>query len=159
MRFHSSFRAVALAFWLLAGGASVRGQETQSLLPDGPGKEAVTKICASCHGVETAVSSRRTRIGWEQNVDDMISRGAEGSDEEMEAVVEYLTRYFGKVNVNTAEAAVLEKTLGLATSEAKAIVAYRERTSKIKDFEELKKIPGVSAEKLQAKRGLIAFSL
>ena len=40
-----------------------------------------------------------------------------------------------------------------------ARLAYRQRNSVIKDFEELKKVPGVSAEKLQAKRGLIAFSL
>jgi competence ComEA-like helix-hairpin-helix protein len=76
----------------------------------------------------------------------------------MAAVVAYLTRYFGKVNVNTATVQELEKTLELSGKEAQAIAAYRERNS-IKDFEELKKIPGVSAEKLQAKRSLIAFSL
>ena len=77
----------------------------------------------------------------------------------MEAVVAYLTTYFGKVNVNTATVQDLEKVLELSGKEAQAIVAYREQNRKIKDFEELKRVPGVSAEKLQAKRGLIAFSL
>jgi len=146
---------MALVYCLSAAYA----QEKQSPLPDAPGKEAVKKICATCHEVETVIAARRTRIAWERSVDDMITRGAEGSDEDMAAIVEYLTTYFGKVNVNTATAAALEKTLGLSSNEAQAIVAYRERNNKIKDFEELKKVPGVSAEKLQAKRGLIAFSL
>ena len=117
------------------------------------------QICATCHEIETVISSRRTRIGWERTAEDMIARGAEGSDEEMDAVVEYLAAYFGKVNVNTATAEQLAKSLDLSAKEAQAISVYRERNGKIKDFEELKKVPGVGAEKLQAKRGLIAFSL
>lgn len=105
------------------------------------------------------IGSRRTKLGWRQNVDDMISRGAEGSEEDMDAVVAYLTAYFGKVNVNTATVQDLVKVLELSGKEAQAIVSYREKNTKIKDFEELKNVPGVSAEKLQAKRGLIAFSL
>lgn len=152
MRFHKALIAAAL-------GCCALGQETQGPLPDAPGKVEVEKICASCHEIETAIGSRRTKIGWQQSVDDMISRGAEGSDADMEAVVAYLTTYFGKVNVNTATVQDLEKVLELSEKEAQAIVSYRERNTKIKDFEELKKVPGVSAEKLQAKRALIAFSL
>jgi quinoprotein glucose dehydrogenase len=59
----------------------------QTRLPDGPGKETLQKACASCHEIETVISIRRTRIGWQLSVDDMISRGAEGSDEEMSAIV------------------------------------------------------------------------
>ena len=139
----------------LMGAQSVEAQE----LPDGAGKEIVLKACASCHEIETAIGSRRTKLGWQQSVDDMVSRGAEGSREEMDAVVAYLTTYFGKVNVNTATVQDLEKVLGLSGQEAQAIVSYREHNTKIKDFDELRKVPGVSAEKLQAKRGLIAFSL
>ena len=130
----------------------------QPQLPEGPGKETVVKACAGCHEIEAVISGRRTKMGWQLNVDDMVSRGAEGSEEEMAAVVEYLTSNFGKVNVNTASAGELEKTLSLSTKEAQAIYAYREKNGKIKDFEELKKVPGVNAEQLQAKRGLIAFS-
>jgi len=130
----------------------------QPQLPDGPGKETVLKACATCHEIEAVISSRRTKIGWQLSVDDMVSRGAEGSDEEMAAVVEYLTRNFGKVNVNTASARDLEKALSLSAREAQTIQAYREKNGKIKDFEELRKIPRVSGEQLQAKRSLIAFS-
>ena len=137
------------------GAQSVEAQE----LPDGAGKEIVLKACVNCHEIETVIASRRTKLGWQQSVDDMISRGAEGSGQEMDAVVAYLTTYFGKINVNTATVQDLEKALGLSGQEGQAIVSYRERNSRIKNFEELKKVPGVSAEKLQAKRDLIAFSL
>jgi competence protein ComEA len=153
----SSHPHVALLCLLLCQSAF--GQEAPSTLPDAPGKELVQKVCSTCHEVETVIGSRRTKIGWQQNVEDMVGRGAEGSSEDMAAVVAYLTTYFGKVNVNTATAQDLEKTLELSGKEAQAITAYRERNSKIKDFEELTRIPGVSAEKLQAKRSLIAFSL
>src|SRR5689334_949998 len=60
-------------------------------LPDGAGKEATKKICGNCHEIATVISARRTRVAWEHMVEDMITRGAEGSDEDMEAVVSYLT--------------------------------------------------------------------
>jgi competence ComEA-like helix-hairpin-helix protein len=141
-------------FFLLAATLTVSGQ-----LPDGNGKDAVRKICTSCHELETVTSTLRTKIGWQRSVDDMISRGAEGSDRDMESVVEYLTTYFGKVNVNTASAKDLETSLDFSGKEAQAIVAYRQQNGNFKDFEQLKNVPGVSGEKLQAKRSRIAFSL
>ncbi len=148
MRFRSFVTALVIGFLTLP---VLQGQESA------PGKAAFEKVCVSCHEAEAVLGARRTRIGWEQTVEDMAARGAEGSEEQMAAIVDYLTRNFGKLNVNTAAAAEMEKTLGLASKEAQAIVEYREKNGKIKDFEELKKVPGVNAEKLQAKRGLIAF--
>jgi competence ComEA-like helix-hairpin-helix protein len=140
---------------LVSLASFVSGQD----LPDGKGKDTVRKVCANCHEIGTVVGARRTKIGWQRNVDDMISRGAEGSDQEMEAVVEYLATYFGKINVNTAAAKEMETFLGFSGKEAEAIVAYRGQNGTFKDFEQLKKVTGVSEGKLNAKRGLIAFSL
>jgi competence protein ComEA len=123
------------------------------------GKEAVERICSNCHELETVTGARRTRIGWQRMVEDMAARGAEGSEEEFAAIVSYLTAAFGKVNVNTASAGELEKTLGISAGEAKAIVEYREKNGKIGSFEELAKVGGLSAEKLRPKRPLIAFAL
>ena len=134
----------------------VRG--AQSELPEGPGKEPVKRICSECHEIGAVISSRRTRIGWQQITDDMISRGAEGSDEDMAAVVAYLTAWFGKTNVNTATVAELQKTLDLSGKEARAIMSYREQNGKIKNFDELEKVPGMDPEKLRQKRNRIAFS-
>ncbi|HEV2444666.1 MAG TPA: helix-hairpin-helix domain-containing protein [Candidatus Sulfopaludibacter sp.] len=128
-------------------------------LPDGKGKEQVIKICSDCHEIGTVIGSRNTRIGWQRTVEDMVSRGAEGSEEDMAAVVDYLTRFFGKINVNTASAKEIQSFLGLPDKEAQAIVTYRERNGNFKGFEQLTQVPGVDGAKLQAKRSLIAFSL
>jgi competence ComEA-like helix-hairpin-helix protein len=90
--------------------------------------------------------------------DDMISRGANASDEEASEIVAYLTKYFGKVNINTATQPQLQETLGLTEKEAQPIIAYRDHNGAIKDFEQLKSVPGVIGEKLQAKRNLVAFT-
>src|ERR1035437_6235990 len=100
-------------------------------LPERKEKAILKKVCTGCHVLEAALASRRTEIGWQQNVDDMISRGAEGSDEEMAAVVEYLTEYFGKLNVNTASQKRLQDFLGFTDKEAEAIITYRDRNGKI----------------------------
>jgi competence ComEA-like helix-hairpin-helix protein len=131
---------------------------SQTVLPDAPGKDATQKICANCHEIDTVVSSRRTRIGWQRMVDEMISRGAEGSEDEMAAVVAYLTAAFGKINVNTASSTELQKILGISDKEAVAITKYRDQNGKYKNFEELEKTPGIVPEKLREKRTLIAFS-
>ena len=127
-------------------------------LPEGPGKEAVQKVCTTCHDIDTVFGSRRTKIAWERSVEKMISHGAKGSDDEFAAIIEYLTKNFGKVNINTASAAELEQALSLPGTEAEAIREYRGKNGKIKDFEELKKIPGLNQEQLVEKRSLIAFN-
>ena len=134
-------------------------QEKTGDSPEAKGKAVVEKICVGCHELDVVTATRRTKIGWQQNVEDMISRGAEGSDQEMAEVVAYLAKFYGKVNINTASQQQLQEVLGLAEKEAHAIVAYRDQNGKIKDFEQLKSVPGVSAEKLQEKRSLIAFTL
>jgi competence protein ComEA len=154
MRFPKSGLIACLLFSLAAVG-----QEKKSNLPDGPGREAVERVCANCHELETVTGARRTRIGWQRMVEDMVSRGADASDEDAAAIVSYLMAHYGKVNVNTATAADLEKTIGLRADEAKAILEYRNKNGKISDFEQLKRVPGVNAEKIEAKRALIAFAL
>jgi competence ComEA-like helix-hairpin-helix protein len=137
----------------------LHGQGQAGDLPDTKDKATLQRVCTSCHELDEVLASRRTAIGWQQSVDDMISRGAEGSNQEMEAVVAYLTRYVGKLNVNTASLQQLQDFLGLTEKEAQALVAYRDHGGKIKDFEQLKSVPGLTPEVLQEKRSLIAFTL
>jgi hypothetical protein len=65
-------------------------------LPDGPGKETVMTVCTACHGLEDIIASRHTKAEWKKLVDKMISFGAEAKDEEVEAIVNYLAKNFGK---------------------------------------------------------------
>ena len=102
----------------------------------------------------------------------MVSRGAEGSDEEIETVVEYLSKNFGldspppaasektspqPIHVNQATASELSAALGLTADEAGAIVAYREQNGKFKEWRDLVKVPGVDASKIEANKERLVF--
>lgn len=122
------------------------------------GKAATQRICTGCHGMDTVTATRYTKIGWQQVVDDMASRGAEASDQDIAEIVAYLTKTFGKINVNTASSAQLQGFLALGEKDAAAIVAYREAKGPIKNLDQLKAVPGVNAAKLQQQKDLIAFA-
>jgi cytochrome c5 len=82
--------ATILTAFLLA--SSVQAQD----LPDGAGKDLVTKVCTACHEATRIFNKKRTKEEWNDTVDKMAARGAKASDEEFEMIVTYLTTYFGK---------------------------------------------------------------
>jgi competence ComEA-like helix-hairpin-helix protein len=144
--------APLLAVWPIAAA------EYQAQLSDPPGKAVFEKICGNCHETKDVIARRRTRTAWAQVVEDMVARGAEGSADDMAAVVAYLSSQFGRTNVNAATAEEIVKSLSLSTKEAQAIVAYREKNGKIQDFDQLLKVPGIDGDKIREKRSWIAFA-
>jgi len=82
--------ATILTAFLLA--SSVQAQD----LPDGAGKDLVTKVCTACHEATRIINKKRTKEEWNDTVDKMAARGSKASDEEFEMIVTYLTTYFGK---------------------------------------------------------------
>jgi mono/diheme cytochrome c family protein len=66
-----------------------------AVLPDAKGKQEVIRMCTSCHGAATFAASRMTRGEWKAEVDNMIARGARGSDAEVDAVIDYLAQNLG----------------------------------------------------------------
>ena len=84
-------------FCLLAAAPSltvIRAAPATDPLPEGPGKTATQRICAQCHGIEVAISSKRSVAGWRRIVADMAARGASGSPTDLEAVTMYLAAHF-----------------------------------------------------------------
>jgi mono/diheme cytochrome c family protein len=65
-------------------------------LPDGPGKATTEKVCGNCHGAEVVIGRQETRSTWAAIVDDMVQRGATGTDQELAQVVDYLATKFAK---------------------------------------------------------------
>ena len=88
----------------------------------------------------------------------MVARGAEGSADDMAAIVTYLSAQFGRTNVNAASAEEISKTVGISSKDAQAIVTFREKNGKIQDFEQLLKVPGIDLDKIREKRSWIAFA-
>jgi len=143
-------------------------------LPPGEGKPIVERMCGSCHALKVVTSKRASPEQWAQLVDQMVSRGAEGTDEEIETVTEYLAKNFGldsppppaaekenpgaqSIRVNQATASELLAALGLTSDESAAIVAYREQNGKFKEWRDLTKVPRVDAAKIEANKDRLVF--
>ena len=92
----------------------------------------------------------------------MVGLGTKATDQELVSIVDYLAKHFPAeelppVNVNKAAAIELESRLSLRRSQAAAIIAYRTKNGKFKSIEDLKKVPGVDGEKIDAKKDRIIF--
>lgn len=147
--------AVALC---CAWGAS--DDEEAKNLPNGPGKDAVVKVCLNCHGAGNFRQLRLNKDGWSDKVADMVDKGAEATDAETAAVIDYLARNFGpdsKLNVNTAPFQELKAVLKLSAKETQALVDYRQQNGAFKAAAEMEKIPGVPADKIEAQRDKLVF--
>jgi competence protein ComEA len=152
---HGRYVLAALSIFLTAGVAWAD-------LPDGSGKAATVRVCGKCHSPERAASLHQNRRAWEETIIKMMKLGAQGSDEEMEAILGYLTAHFGRetpppLDINKARAVDLEAALLLLRSQAKAVIAYREKNGDFKSIEDLRNVPGLDFQKIEARKARIVF--
>jgi competence protein ComEA len=127
-------------------------------LPDGKGKDVVLRMCTNCHGIAQVTSTRYSKKFWGSVVDDMVSRGAEGSDEDVNLVINYLSRNFGKpLNINTSSAEEIEDGLSFPAAESQLIVRYRTEKGPFKTYQDLLKVPGLDAKLLDEQKKNILF--
>jgi competence ComEA-like helix-hairpin-helix protein len=175
--------AVFLAVGL--GSASAQTAPPAAAMPDGAGKPIVQRACSACHSVSVVTSKHASQKEWDQVVNQMASRGADLTDDEMDTVIEYLAKNYGPldqktappaeaapsssdtaappaadttpVNVNKASAQELESSLGLEKSEAEALVKYREQNGNFKTWHDVAAVPGISAAKVEGMQKRITF--
>src|ERR1700685_2606374 len=131
-------------------------------LPDGPGKAETERLCSQCHELARSISLRQDRAGWEITVEKMVSLGAKTTDKETGTVIDYLAAHFAaeevpRINVNKARAIDLKSGLTLRRSEAAAIIEYRTKNGPFKSIDDLKKVPGIDAAKIEAKKHRLTF--
>jgi cytochrome c5 len=90
---------LAAAVLIAALTAALTAQDKKKAevkLPEGAGKDTVAKVCDQCHDLTIVTGQRQTKDGWQKKVDKMIDRGAQATDEEFDAIVNYLSEHFGK---------------------------------------------------------------
>jgi competence ComEA-like helix-hairpin-helix protein len=123
------------------------------------GKALVERACTKCHALTSTLKQRNTRAGWSAIVDEMVARGAEISDTEIETIIGYLAKNFGpKVKVNKATARELASALDIPMAIAEAIVEYREKHGSFKGFEDLKKAPALDGKNIDDKKERLNFA-
>ena len=145
---------------LVAACFALAAADDLKRLPDGPGKDTVVRVCTKCHGPGNIARKRLNRDDWDDQVADMVERGAKATPQELTAVVNYLTANFGpdaKVPVNEAPIDELKSVLGLSSPEANAIVEYRQGHGKFKAWRDLLKVPGVDPKKIEANASRMAL--
>jgi mono/diheme cytochrome c family protein len=86
--------ALALAFSGLSA-LPLRAQQAPNPLPPGPGSDIVAQACTACHRINAVTQLREGQDAWRHQVHDMVQRGAQVSQSEMDTVVTYLTTNFG----------------------------------------------------------------
>ena len=92
----SVMRAVAAAATARQGTPTV-GSFAPAPLPSGGAKALVEKTCGSgCHSIEVVTSQRLNEKEWNAIVGNMVARGAQASDAEFTAIVEYLAKTLGR---------------------------------------------------------------
>lgn len=89
------------SLWL-AGWVSWSLMGRAQTLPEGKGKAEFQRICNSCHSVSIATGQRMDQAQWTGVVNDMVSRGAQGTQQDLDNVIAYLTTYYGKDKPMTA---------------------------------------------------------
>ncbi len=146
----SKLRLIGL---VAAVALSLAAQET----PAARSKEVFLKLCGACHKPEMAVAVRRTTEQWQESIEKMLSKGLKASDEDLNAVLDYLVQQYGRVNVNRASAAEIAEVLGIPAKEAAAIVKFRRDNGRFEDFDALSKVPNLDLKKLEKSREAISF--
>ena len=110
-----------------------------------------------CHPTDKIVEGRRYPAQWDQVIEQMVARGATGTEQEFDAVYDYLVTQFGRVAINTAPADEIAQVLHLEQGVAEAIVQHRTNVGKFADFEALTAVPGVPVAALEKRRDAIVF--
>jgi competence protein ComEA len=179
MRLVAVFLAVGL------GSAAAQSSPPAAAMPDGAGKPIVQRACSACHALTVVTSKHASQKEWDQVVNQMVSRGADLTDDEIDTVIEYLAKNYGPldqgtapstdaatapsdtaappatdtapVNVNKASAQELESSLRLEKSEAEALVKYREQNGNFKTWHDVAAVPGISAAKIEGMQKRITF--
>ena len=150
-----SARFLAASILFLTSTASIWAVD----LPEGKGRAQFQRICSTCHGVEIVIKQTNTADGWSAVVDEMVSKGAQGTDDEFDLVVKYLAANYGpKVNINKADEKELTGQLGLSDADAKAIVHYRQTAGNFKEWGDLAKVPNIDMKKLESEKNRIDFA-
>jgi cytochrome c553 len=65
-------------------------------LPAGKGRETLKKVCTQCHDIEGVPQLRYSRADWASLVYSMKDMGADATKAELEEIIDYLAKNFGK---------------------------------------------------------------
>ena len=118
--------------------------------------QSLKSVCAKCHDLQIVMDTPMSYDAWHDTVQAMMDRGASGTDEQFDDIMDYLHRTMTTIDVNAADPGELEIVLNVPETTAQAIVTRREK-KKFTGLADLKSIPGVDGPTVDSKSRMIFF--
>ena len=125
--------------------------------PDSAGKDTVQMVCGACHSPDYITETDRTPKGWTDIWDMMTAYGAQASPAEWDAIHKYILGQLATIEINKATPADLAATFEVDEALGKAIVDYRMANGNFKTVDDVKKVPGLAAAKVDYRKNRIQF--
>ncbi len=89
----SQVRPVAAAPRVVAGGQATPDDHPD--MPNGPGKDVTIRTCTKCHSITNITGNHKDKDGWTATITKMVGYGATGTDDEFQAILDYVTKNYG----------------------------------------------------------------
>lgn len=132
----------------------------QGDLPEADGKAVTVRICTGCHGAEMFSSARKSSNEWDGTITTTTEKGLAISDADYATVLDYLSKNLAsppRVNYQQGRGPQIERVLGVTAKQAVAIAPTARMNGDFKDLDALKKVTGLDAAVIDAKKSLIDF--
>ena len=146
----AGMRAVAAG----SSPAIAAAQQSETVATERATHEAV---CSTCHEANLVEGTFRMPEEWDDTLGRMKSFGAQGTEEQFNQVRSFLLRKYGKAKINTATAKDLSPVLDVPPALAEAVVAHRRDNGPFKSLDDLKKVPGLDAAQVDARKARLMF--
>jgi len=143
----------AIALMVQAANAADVGVPAVDLAREAKSLQAV---CGKCHNLQIVTNTPRSLDDWRETMQAMVDRGASGTDDQYDDILDYLHRTMTTIDVNSADADELATVLNASESTVKLIMARR-AGKKFADLADLKTVAGIDAAALDSRSRLIYF--
>src|SRR5262245_62693001 len=151
-----TFTAVAVAR-VSSAAAQATPSATAQAHDDTADKALLETVCGTCHESANVAGPFRTPAEWDEVIEKMQSYGTSAVPEQFAQIRAYLLRAYGKANVNNASAKDLAPVLDITASVADGLVTYRQQNGSFKTLDDLKKVPGLDAATVDARKARLTF--
>lgn len=118
--------------------------------------KSLQAVCGHCHNLQIVTDTPRSLDDWRDTMQRMVDRGASGTDDQYDDILDYLHRTMTTIDVNSADAVELSTVLCASDATVKLIIARRS-AKKFADLADLKSIPGIDAAVLDSKAKMLYF--
>ena len=83
---------------LQATARDKKAPDQAGALPEGKGKDLTQKDCSTCHATSVFTKQHHSRDQWRSVLDNMLDRGLDAPDSDLDIIADYLVANFGLVN-------------------------------------------------------------